>query len=36
MQLQPDEIKKVEDKIRHWSQDLQDMSGRNCLLLQGN
>lgn len=32
MQLQPEEIKKVEDKIRRWSQDLQDMSGRNRLL----
>lgn len=32
MQLQPEEAIKVREKIRFWSQELQDMSGRNRLL----
>jgi len=32
MQLQPEDITKVRDKIKFWSQELQDMSGRNRLL----
>lgn len=32
MQLQPEDTKKVEDKLKSWSQELQDMSGRNRLL----
>lgn len=32
MQPQPEEIIKVQGKIKFWSQELQDMSGRNRLL----